>query len=205
MRTALWVPLLILSAGFALSADSSRQGSASGLDPERARRAAAAKAALAERMEARRAAGWTPKSKDEQMLTMLRRLRDKYQIKQDRRATRAAFEEARGEVYLTIARDYIKYGSGYRRAYLYRTDRWSSGIVGYVPTWNYNDYWILDPLAARLSAHFGEKAARSKGIAAAHRYHADTVYARRLNNTSSRIEELQRQISIQGKLGKPAP
>ncbi|MCA9111732.1 MAG: hypothetical protein KDA52_17395, partial [Planctomycetaceae bacterium] len=86
MRTALWVPLLILSAGFALSADSSRQGSSSGLDPERARRAEAAKAALAERMEARRAAGWTPKSKDEQMLTQLRRLRDKYQIKQDRRA-----------------------------------------------------------------------------------------------------------------------
>ncbi len=160
-----------------------------------------AKARLDERMNARRAAGWRPKSKDAQMLTKLTALARKHERTQDRLATRAVFERARGEVYLTIARDYIKYGGYYRR---YHPVTVSGRYTSYRPVVNYHDYWVLDPWSARLSAHFGEKAARSKGIAAAHEYHANTVYARRLSNTHSRIETLRRQISLEAQLGVPA-
>ncbi len=193
-RSRVLVLLILVSASLVLE---SRVSSADEQDREFQRRREAAQAALESRMSARQSAGWTPKSKDEQMLTKLTALVRKRERTQDRVATRAVFEAARGEVYLTLARDYIKYGSRYR-GYSMRT--FSGQYSGYRPVLNYHDYWVLDPWSARLSAHFGEKAARSKGIAAAHEYHANTIYARRLNNIRSRIDTLQREISLKTQL-----
>lgn len=163
-------------------------------------RAERAKAALEERMQARFTAGWIPKSRNEQLVTRLSRTNDMSVLKQDQAYRRAAFEAARAEVYLQMARDYTRIGS-YRRGYLYSyaQDRVTGAIRPVVRT---DDFWVLDPWAARLSAHFGSKAARSKGIAAAQEYHANTYYERRLRNTSTRIAALQRQISLKAQLAQ---
>lgn len=157
-----------------------------------------AQSALEERMKARFAAGWTPKSKDEQMVTRLSALQRMWERKQDRANTRSAFEAARAEVYMRLVRHYTSYGY-YRRGYVYTyvQDRVTGAIR---PVVRARDYWVLDPWAARLSAHFGNKAARSKGIAAAQEYHANTYFERQVRNTSQRIAVLQKQISLQAQL-----
>ena len=160
----------------------------------------AAQAALEERMKARVAAGWVPKSFEEQMVTRLQAIQRRDLLSQDKAARRAAFEAARGEVYQQMAKHYTTVGY-YRRGYAYSYT--SSRVYGgYRPVVRSYDYWVLDPWAARLSSHFANKAARSKGISVAQEYHANTYYARRLQNTSSRISELQRTIALNAQIAR---
>lgn len=162
----------------------------------------AAQQALEARMESRFAAGWAPKSKDAQMVTQLERLKDKRIRSQELANTRAQFEAARAEVYMQLVRHYSAIGY-YRRGYSYSyvQDR-LTGI--YRPVIHAHDYWIMDPYAARLSAYFGNKAARSKGIAAAQEYHANTYYERLIRNSDSRIAVLKQQISLDAQLALKA-
>lgn len=162
-----------------------------------------AKAALQQRMQARFSAGWMPKSHDEQIVTRLERLEDSRVRKQELANTRAQFEAARAEVYMQLVRHYTRIGH-YRRAYTYTyaQDR-VTGIVRPIRT--AHDYWVLDPWAARLSAHFGSKAARSKGIAAAQEYHANTYYERLIRNTNTRISALKQKIAFEKQLAGQMP
>jgi hypothetical protein len=162
-----------------------------------------AQAALEERMTARLDAGWTPKSPDQQMVTRLERLEDSRVRRQEKLMTRATAEAARAEVYITLARHYSRIGS-YRRARVrtYAVDR----VTGaYRPVSLSGHFWVMDPFAARLSAHFGEKSARSKAISAAHEFHANTYYERMIRNTGTRIAALQRKISLDAQLAGQVP
>lgn len=162
-----------------------------------------ARADLEARNNARAAAGWTPKSWEEQQVTRLSRLQDARVRKQELALTRSAFEAARAEVYMQLARDYMRIGY-YRRAhgYVYGQDR-VTGIVR--PYYRTADYWVMDPWAARLSAHFGNRAARSKGIAAAQEYHANTYYERLIRNSGNRIAALQNQIKFDAQIAGKIP
>lgn len=159
---------------------------------------ARAQAALEERMNARIASGWTPKSRDEQMVTRLERYRDRLIRQQERAQTRAAFEAARAEVFLEMARRYTRVGYS-RRRYIssHETSRIGGPLGALVRT---REYHVVDPVSARLGAYFGERAARSKAIAAAQEYHANTYYERRIRNTGTRIAMLQKQIGIKAQL-----
>jgi hypothetical protein len=153
-----------------------------------------AKAELEGRNQARREAGWTPKSWNEQQVTRLSRLRDIRIRKQERALTRAEFEKARGEVYMQIARDYLRYG--YRRyAYRYRyaPNLYTGNVHRHFSPYG---HWANDRLALKLAAHFANRAARSKGIAAAQEFHANTYYERLIRGSETRIASLQKQIGF---------
>jgi hypothetical protein len=162
-----------------------------------------ARAELDARNQARTVAGWTPKSWEEQQVTRLGRLQDARVRKQELAMTRSTFEAARAEVYMRLARDYMRVGH-FRRAYGYVYDR--DRVTGAIrPRYRSVDYWVMDPWAARLSAHFGNRAARSKGIAAAQEYHANTYYERLIRNSGSRIAALQNQIKFDAQMAGQIP
>jgi len=163
---------------------------------------AKAKEKLQQRMRTRVYEGYTKRTREEQELADLKVIRRRRQFEQHGIATSAAFKKAKGEAYMELAKHTLSAGtarvySGYTTSLV---EDYNTGTL--TPVTTRSSYVVVDPLAAAIAVHWGEKAAKFKGFAAAQEYRANTYLASRIENADMRIRSLEAAIAQNNKLAK---